>query len=81
MLEVIFYTKEKCLLCEEAEDILTTMQLIHPFQIVKKDIYQDQALLEKYHLMIPVIEANDMMLTSNDISFESIEALVTKKTK
>lgn len=81
MLEVIFYTKEKCLLCEEAEDILTTMQLLHPFQIVKKDIYQDQALLEKYHLMIPVIEANDMMLTSNDISFESIEALVTKKTK
>ncbi|HLR42681.1 MAG TPA: glutaredoxin family protein [Pseudogracilibacillus sp.] len=76
MLEVTFFTKEKCLLCDEAETILETVQLLHPFQLHKVDIYEDDVLLEKYQLMIPVIEINETCLTSNDISFERIEAAI-----
>lgn len=76
MLEVTFFTKEKCLLCDEAENILETVQLLHSFQIRKVDIYEDDALLERYQLMIPVIQIKKTTLTSNDISFDTIETAI-----
>lgn len=79
MLEVTFFTHEKCLLCDEAEAILETVQLLHPFHLKKVDIYEDDELLERYQLMIPVIQINDICLTSNDISFEAIEAAIKHK--
>jgi len=76
MLEVTLFTKEKCLLCDEAETILEAVQLLHSFQLKKVDIYEDDALLERYQLMIPVIQINETCLTSNDISFDTIETAI-----
>ncbi|QHE53527.1 glutaredoxin family protein [Pontibacillus sp. HMF3514] len=54
--ELILYTKEKCSLCDDAKILLET--ILHNYDVVirEKDIYKDDDLLEKYQLMIPVVE-------------------------
>jgi len=78
MLEVTFYTKDHCLLCDEAYDLLTAIQLLHPFHIQSVNIYEDDTLLEQYQLMIPVIQVGTTILTSNDIDFVTIEEAIKK---
>lgn len=40
----------------KAKQILKEVQCEYSFQIEEIDIYEDNDLLEKYHLMIPVVE-------------------------
>ncbi|MFC0525518.1 glutaredoxin family protein [Pontibacillus salicampi] len=54
--QVLFYTKPHCPLCEDAKHILQELQQEFTFQIVEKDIYEDDVLLERYQLKIPVIK-------------------------
>lgn len=55
-MEVVLYSKEKCCLCDNAKAILQDLQQEFSFQIEEVDIYKDDVLLEKYQIMIPVIE-------------------------
>lgn len=54
--EIILYTKETCPLCHDAKILLET--ILHDYDVVIReiDIYEDDDLLEKYQLMIPVVE-------------------------
>ncbi|WP_027409931.1 glutaredoxin family protein [Anoxybacteroides tepidamans] len=52
---VQLYSKIDCPLCEKAKFILSELQSELAFEIEEIDIYQDDALLEKYQLMIPVV--------------------------
>jgi len=76
MFQVLLYTKENCLLCNEAEQLLFIFEGSYSFQIVKRDIYTDDQLLEKYHLEIPVIEVNGKQIANEAINLESIESLL-----
>lgn len=40
----------------KAKQVLKEVQYEYSFQIEEIDIYEDNDLLEKYHLMIPVLE-------------------------
>lgn len=40
----------------KAKQVLKEVQYEYSFQIEEIDIYEDNDLLEKYHLMIPVVE-------------------------
>ncbi|MDM5236730.1 glutaredoxin family protein [Bacillus cereus] len=55
-MKVVLYTKKDCGLCEKAKQVLKEVQCEYSFQIEEIDIYEDNDLLEKYHLMIPVVE-------------------------
>ncbi|TKD71033.1 glutaredoxin family protein [Pseudalkalibacillus hwajinpoensis] len=53
---VILYTKETCPLCDEAYYLLQKLQEEVDFSLETVDIYQDESLLEKFMVMIPVVE-------------------------
>ena len=55
-MKVVLYTKTDCGLCVKAKQILKEVQHVYSFEIEEIDIYEDNDLLEKYHLMIPVVE-------------------------
>ncbi len=72
MKKVIFYTKENCLLCDEALDLLKVIQNVEPFNIQIEDIYKEDALLEEYQLIIPVIKIDDEIIYGKSINFAEI---------
>jgi len=72
MKKIIFYTKENCLLCDEALELVQMTQTIQPFELEIKDIYEDDKLLEKYQLMIPVIKINETELIGDSIEINNI---------
>jgi glutaredoxin len=78
MLKIILYTKENCTLCFEAESLLSLFKKEYPYELEKKDIYENDALLEEYQLLIPVIELNGKQLNCVEINYDSIENLLMK---
>ncbi|HWO98956.1 MAG TPA: glutaredoxin family protein [Bacillus sp. (in: firmicutes)] len=54
-MNIIMYTKTGCPLCEKGKKVLVELQEEYLFNFQEVDIYQDDALLEKYQLMIPVV--------------------------
>ncbi|WP_044892992.1 glutaredoxin family protein [Bacillus alveayuensis] len=55
-MKVILYSKVDCCLCEKAKTVLQELQREFSFEVKEIDIYKDDRLLEKYQLMIPVVE-------------------------
>lgn len=53
-----YYTKKGCPLCEEGLQLIKVLSREFPMEVEETDIYQDDELLEKYQLKIPVVEAN-----------------------
>ena len=74
-----FYTKKECPLCEKAKARLQELQGEMDFSIEEVDIYQDDALLEKYQIMIPVVEYNEEMLGYGIINKEEIRKRLLEK--
>lgn len=63
MKKVIFYSKENCPLCEKGIEVLTEVQKEIPFQYEVVDIYKDDALLELYQVMIPVVKIDEKIVS------------------
>ncbi|ODG90644.1 glutaredoxin family protein [Bacillus sp. AFS029533] len=57
-MKLTLFTKENCGLCEEAKDAIRLVQSEYEIDVNEIDIYSDDALLEEYQLMIPVIQIN-----------------------
>ncbi|WP_010647506.1 glutaredoxin family protein [Oceanobacillus massiliensis] len=72
---VIFYTKDRCSLCDEAEALLSLFNSQYSFTVMKRDIYSNDKWLEAYQLEIPVIELKGRQLNCNEINYDSIERL------
>ncbi|HEX6923536.1 MAG TPA: glutaredoxin family protein [Bacillales bacterium] len=56
MVQVNFYTKKNCPLCEDGLEILNELRREMNITIEEIDIYEDDELLEEYQLKIPVVE-------------------------
>ncbi|MFK3960515.1 MULTISPECIES: glutaredoxin family protein [Bacillales] len=69
---VILYSKETCPLCDEAYELLLELQEEEMFSLQIVDIYKDEALLEKFMLMIPVVEIDEEVVDYGRISKKSI---------
>lgn len=67
-IEVYFYTKQNCPLCDQAEDALQSLATEYPLIINKLDIYEDDALLEKYEIRIPVIEVSGIVIAEGVVT-------------
>lgn len=56
MITVILYTTAGCHLCELADDILKTIKTSQTIEIVHTEIGDDDDLVERYGIRIPVIQ-------------------------
>ena len=68
------YSKTNCPLCDKAKQVLQELQKEFSFQINEIDIYQDDVLLEKYQLMIPVVE-----IDGEEVAFGIVQKDVIRK--
>ncbi len=62
MIRVTLYTRDECLLCDEARQALTSLQSEHPHQLVELNIDRDAALQERYGDAVPVVQAGPYVL-------------------
>ncbi|WP_409295394.1 glutaredoxin family protein [Peribacillus sp. SCS-26] len=56
MTELIFYTRSQCPLCTKAKDVLEVLGAEHDISIKEIDIHSSDELVERFGLMIPVVE-------------------------
>jgi glutaredoxin len=73
-MNVIMYTKTGCPLCEKAKKVLVELQEEYSFDFQEVDIYQDDVLLEKYQLMIPVV-----VIDGEEVDFGQIRKVEIRK--
>lgn len=59
-LQITFYTKPNCPLCEDAEELLDEMRRHFDFSVLKIDITTDMDTYEKYKHRIPVLRLGDL---------------------
>ncbi|MDN7247275.1 glutaredoxin family protein [Planococcus shenhongbingii] len=73
---ITFYTRRNCPLCDEAKMMLELVREDFPFEYEEVDIERDDAIHEKYMLMIPVIEKDGKVVIYGNIGYiELLEAL------
>ncbi len=77
-MHIILYMKEPCLLCEEVEGLLATLQHDYPHTLEKRDIHKKEAWLEEYQLSIPVIEINGEQLHAGELDATTLEKFLDK---
>ncbi|MCM3618844.1 glutaredoxin family protein [Sutcliffiella horikoshii] len=78
-MNIQFYTKVDCPLCDKAKSRLKELQSELDFTIEEFDIYKDDALLEKYQLMIPVVEHEGEMLAYGQVQKEEVRKRLLEK--
>lgn len=67
------YSKENCPLCTKAKKVIEELGEEYPIVLNEIDIYKDDELLEKYQIMIPVIEIDGNEVESGIIHKEVIK--------
>ncbi|QGH34140.1 glutaredoxin family protein [Gracilibacillus salitolerans] len=78
-MQLKLYGKEKCSLCDQAKATLEMLQQDYLFEIEEINIYNDDVLLEAYHLMIPVIKHDDTIVDTEIVDIEKVENYLKKK--
>jgi glutaredoxin len=73
-MKINLYSKTNCPLCDKAKQVLQELQNEFSFEINEIDIYQDDTLLEKYQLMIPVVE-----IDGEEVDFGLVQKDVIRK--
>ena len=70
------YTRPNCPLCDEAKLMIELVNEDYPLTYQEINIESDEALHEKYMLMIPVLEKDNKVLLYGNIGYvELLEAL------
>jgi len=65
--EVVFYTKAGCHLCEDARDLLEEIAEETEYALTEIDIRSDREVFERYRYRIPVILINGETLLEGRI--------------
>ena len=73
-MEIMMYTKTDCPLCEKAKATLLELQQEYSFEFQEVDIYENDMLLEKYQLMIPVV-----VMDGKEVAFGQIRKVEIRK--
>lgn len=73
-----FYTRNGCLLCDDAKMMLQLFQDDWGFIIHEIDIEQSEQLTERYGLSIPVIEIDGQIIQEGIIDPSVIETYLKK---
>ncbi|WP_416828464.1 glutaredoxin family protein [Ectobacillus polymachus] len=78
-MKLVLYGKRNCGLCEEAKFILNQLKYAYKFEYEEIDIYEDESLIERYGMMIPVIEMNGEIVEYGEIHKCVISKRLTKE--
>ncbi|OEH92304.1 glutaredoxin family protein [Bacillus solimangrovi] len=78
-MKVVMYSRKQCPLCEKAKIQLLALQTEFQFEFEEVDIYENDSLLERYQLMIPVVEINGEEVEYGQIVKENIRKRLLKK--
>lgn len=62
MMEIIYYSRPNCGLCEDGKQMLNIMREDIPFQVKEVNIEEDDELHKKYMMMIPVVEKDGQII-------------------
>ncbi|WP_341356953.1 glutaredoxin family protein [Rossellomorea sp. y25] len=81
MKQVIFYTRTRCGLCEDAKITLKLLQDEMGFSIEEKDIDKSDVLTERFGLMIPVVELDGEILQYGQIDYFTLSKRLHEKTR
>lgn len=71
-IEVTFYTKAGCHLCEDARELLEDIAQDTPYLLTEIDIRSDMALFEMYRYRIPVIIMQPGMILEGKIDADEL---------
>ncbi|MCK1994398.1 glutaredoxin family protein [Peribacillus muralis] len=74
----VLYSRERCPLCDEAKVILEEVRRDLGVQYKEIDIHSDDALLEKFALMIPVIEWKEEIVQFGKVDISALKKLLQK---
>ena len=70
--QVTFYTKAGCHLCEEARDMLEDIAALTTYELTETDIRSNPAIFEQYRYRIPVIIINGETIIEGRIEFRDL---------
>ncbi|MFC4618609.1 glutaredoxin family protein [Camelliibacillus cellulosilyticus] len=70
--DIVLYTRSQCPLCDEAKAVLDLVAAELGIAYREIDIHTDDALLEKYQLMIPVVEINGRLAAFGQVTFAQL---------
>ncbi|GIN19729.1 glutaredoxin family protein [Siminovitchia fordii] len=80
-MEVHYYTRKKCQLCEEGKLLLRLLQKEYAFEMIEKDIDSSDELTEKFGLMIPVVEISGEIIQYGRIDLPALEEKLKENLK
>ncbi|MFD1778637.1 glutaredoxin family protein [Fredinandcohnia salidurans] len=80
-MQVTMYSKENCSLCTKAKQVIEELSEEFPLDLNEVDIYKDDELLEKYQIMIPVIEIDGNEVEYGIIHKEAIQEYLNRYLK
>jgi len=72
MVDLTFYFKEGCWLCDKAEEMLNGIRLKYDIRTKKVAIDSDDELYELYRFDIPVFEFRDGSTLHGDIKMKAL---------
>ncbi|WLR41425.1 glutaredoxin family protein [Bacillus carboniphilus] len=77
--KLVMYSKDQCHLCKKAKEAV--QPLLEEFDLIFEeiDIYQDDELIERYSLMIPVVEYEGEMLLYGQVTKDSLRKRLLKQ--
>ncbi len=70
--QVVFYTKAGCHLCEEARDMLEDIAALTTYELTEIDIRSNPDIYEQYRYRIPVIILNGEATLEGRIEFQDL---------
>lgn len=76
--ELLLYTREKCPLCDKAKKILDELVDEIGISYQEIDIYSDDELLERFGLMIPVLELDGEVIQFGNLDKPSLHGILEK---
>ena len=71
-LQVTFYTKAGCHLCDDARNMLDEIAAQTAYELTEIDIRRDTELFERYRYRIPVIMLNETIAAEGRIDYNEL---------
>jgi glutaredoxin len=71
-LQVTFYTKAGCHLCDDARDMLDEIAAETTYELTEIDIRRDTTLFELYRYRIPVIMLNETLVAEGRVDYNEL---------
>ena len=79
-MNITFYTRPNCPLCDEAKLMITLVQEDIPFTLDERNIDERDEWTEKYGLMIPVVELDGEIVQYGQVDYVTLSKRLQKNT-